>query len=76
MRVCVCMRARDYPHTHTHTHVQFKQYFEIETTTYNFYKILQYLFSTKYYKILLICAKLHSYYLAFLSASLPTFLRL
>lgn len=33
MRVCVCMRARDYPHTHTHTHVQFKQYFEIETTT-------------------------------------------
>lgn len=31
MRVCVCMRARDYPHTHTY--VQFKQYFEIETTT-------------------------------------------
>lgn len=74
MHVCVYARARLPPPPHTH--VQFKQYFEIETTTYNFYKILQYLFSTKYYKILLICAKLHSYYLAFLSASLPTFLRL
>lgn len=29
--VCVCARA--ITHTHTHTHVQFKQYFEIETTT-------------------------------------------
>lgn len=31
--VCMCVYARARLPTHTHTHVQFKQYFEIETTT-------------------------------------------